>query len=207
MVGLMVLSAVGSRAATPGPTLWYLTRTTAVAAYIVLTLSVIFGILRPIARTAAERLPWTVDELHSFLATLTGVLVLGHLLTILLDSYVPFTLTNFLVPGQQPYRQPTANLGVNLGVFALYALVLVLLSSWVRRRIPYRAWRGVHYTSFIVFTLVTLHGLLVGSDASEAWLRAVYAGAAGAVGFLTLMRLFGRQAKARQQATARQEYL
>ena len=34
--------------------------------------------------------------------------------------------------GQQPYRQPSANLGVNLGVFALSALGLVLLSSWLR---------------------------------------------------------------------------
>jgi DMSO/TMAO reductase YedYZ heme-binding membrane subunit len=67
--------------------------------------------------------------------------------------------------------------------------VVVLVSSWLRRRISYRLWRRLHYVSFVTFVLVTLHGLLAGSDAGEPWMRAVYYGASAAVGFLVLMRL------------------
>lgn len=173
-------------AATPGPQLWYLTRTTAEAAYITLTLAVALGLLRSIATTARERLSWVFDELHAFIATLAGLFVLGHLATIALDSYVPFTLKNILVPGPEPYRAPLA---INLGIFAMYAMALILLSSWLRRFIPHRLWRLIHYASFVAFVLVTIHGWFVGSDVNEPWQRAIYGGAVAGIGFLVLMRL------------------
>ena len=84
--------------------LWYLTRTTAVAAYVALTISVILGMLRAIARTSGERLSWVVDELHTFITSLAGGLIAGHLLSLKLDPFIPFALNNLFVPGDQPYR-------------------------------------------------------------------------------------------------------
>jgi DMSO/TMAO reductase YedYZ heme-binding membrane subunit len=97
-----------------------------------------------------------VDELHAFIATHAGLFVFGHLLTIKLDTFVIFSLRDLLVPGQGPYR-PVA---VNIGIFALYVMALALLSSWVRRYIPYRYWRAIHYLSFLAFASVTIHGWL-----------------------------------------------
>jgi predicted ferric reductase len=188
--GTFALAAHPHNGATSDPTLWYLTRATAVAAYIALTASVYLGILRSIARTAGERLSWVADELHAVIATLAGLLVVGHLVSIKLDSFVSFSFANLLLPGNQPY-QPV--LGVNLGVFALYTMALLLLSSWLRRRIPYGLWRAIHYLSFVAFVLVTAHGLMIGSDAGEVWMRALYTGASCGLGFLLLMRLVTRK--------------
>lgn len=202
MAGLTIIPLVGvamhapSLAAATSPDLWYLTRTTAVAAYVALTLSVVFGLLRTIARTSAEQLSWVVDELHAFIATLAGVFVVGHLLTIKLDTFVIFSLRDVFVPGDGPYR-PVA---VNIGIFALYVMALTLFSSWIRRFIPYRFWRAIHYLSFLTFALVTLHGWLAGSDTNEPWQRALYVGAAAAVAFLTAVRLFSRPKINRQPA-------
>ena len=179
-------------AAQSSEVLWYLTRMTAVSAYIVLTLSALLGMVRGVARTSGEHLSWVVDDLHQVLATTFGGLVLMHLITLYYHTFIPFTLVNFLVPGQQPYRP----LAVDLGVLGLYGLAVVLASSWLRRRISYRVWRRLHYVSFVTFTLVTLHGLLAGSDAGEPWMRAVYYGASAAVGFLMLMRLLTRLRRA-----------
>ncbi len=173
-------------AATASPSLWYLTRATAVSAYVLLTISVILGMLRSIARTSRERLSWMVDELHQFTATLMVVMLLGHLVTLYLDPFLPFTLANLLVAVNEPYRP----LAVNLGVFALYTVVVVAFSSWLRRFIAPRAWRMAHYLSFVAFVLVTLHGWQAGSDADEPWTRALYLASAASVGFLILMRLF-----------------
>src|SRR5215472_13360781 len=169
----------GAAVAAPSPLLWYFTRTTAVAAYVTLTGAAMLGMLRGVARGSGERLSWVVDELHQVLATVFAALVLAHLITLYFHTFIPFTLVNFLVPGNQPYR-PFA---VDLGVLGMYGLVIVLVSSWIRRFIPYRLWRLLHYLSFVTFVLVTLHGLLSGSDAGEPWMRALYAGASGAVGF------------------------
>lgn len=180
----VVASATAAKDA--GNQTWYLTRAMAFAAYVLLTLSVLLGMLRTIARQAGERVSWAVDELHQVAATLAGLAIVGHLVTLLLDAFLPFTVANLLLPLDEPYRA----LPVQLGVLALYGMALLLVSSWMRRRVPYRLWRGLHYLSFITFALVTAHGFLAGSDADEPWMRAVYAGAAAAVVFLGLARLF-----------------
>jgi sulfoxide reductase heme-binding subunit YedZ len=74
-------------------------------------------------------------------------------------------------------------------VFSVYGLVIVLLSSWLRRYIKYTSWRALHYTSFAVFLLVTLHGVLAGSDSGEPWMILVYLGATVAVILMTLGRI------------------
>lgn len=185
---------VATTAATTGPTLWYVTRATAVAAYITLSASVILGLLRSIAGAAREHLSWVVDELHAFIATLAGVLVCAHVVAIALDPFIPFTLHDLLIPGKGPYRA----LGVNLGILALYAMTVLLVSSWLRKRIPYRLWRPMHSLSFLAFALVTAHGILAGSDASEPWMRAIYTAAGCAVAVLLLFRLVPDTARANQ---------
>jgi predicted ferric reductase len=182
----------------PSPVLWYVTRAMAVASYVALLLSVMLGMLRSISRTSGERLSWVVDELHQVMATLTGLLVVGHLLALKFDPFLPFTVTNLLLPIDEPYRP----LAVVLGVFALYAMAVTLVSSWLRRRMPYRFWRGLHYVSFAAFALVTAHGWLAGSDAGEPWMRGLYVGGSMAVGFLVLMRLFARSPSRSKQASS-----
>ena len=185
------------------PTLWYLTRAMAVGGYVSLTVSMLFGSFRSLARKSGERVSWIVDELHQFLAALAAALILGHLVTLLLDPYLPFTVNNLLLPINEPYRP----LAVILGVYALYTLVVLLFTSWFRSVLPYAFWRTLHYLSFIAFILVTAHGLLAGSDASEPWMRAIYAGSAGAFAFVSFIRLVSgprttRAPKTSQRANA-----
>jgi sulfoxide reductase heme-binding subunit YedZ len=175
-------------AAKADPLLWYLTRTTAVAAYVTLTCAAMLGMLRGVARGSGERLSWITDELHQVLATVFAGLVVLHIITLIYDPFLPFSLTNIFLPIAEPYRP----LAIDAGVLALYTLIIVLGSTWIRRFIPYRFWRLLHYASFVTFVLVTLHGLFAGSDTSEPWMRALYAGASAAVGFLVIMRVFTR---------------
>lgn len=167
------------------PTLWYITRAAAVSAYALLTLTVALGILRSIARDLSVRVGWALDEAHQFLSLLAGAFILLHLGTLAFDPYITFSLTNLLFPFAQPYRP----LATDLGVLALYTLVIVLVSSWLRHRMSYRIWRGIHYVSFATFFLVTLHGLLAGADAAQPWMHAVYIGSAAAIVFLVFFRI------------------
>lgn len=182
-MGLMLALAATASA---NPLMWYLTRTTAMSAYVVLTLLVSLGLIQSIARTSRERLPWVVDALHQFLGLLFGVLVIFHLLTLMADPLIPFSITNLLIPRDEPYRP----LAVDLGVLALWTMVLILASSWLKRHLPYRYWKLLHFLSFATFALVTLHGLFAGSDSGALWMKVIYAGAAAIVGILTLIRLF-----------------
>ena len=183
-------------ASQPDPLLWYLTRATAVAAYGVLTVLVGLGLLRSMARKARERISWVVEEVHQVLGTFFGILVGAHLLTLFLDPFPSFSLANFMVPLNEPYRP----IAVDVGVVALWTVILVLASSWLRRHLPYRFWRVLHYLGLATFALVTVHGLFAGSDSDMLWMRAVYAASAAAIWSLALMRLVLRPAKTSRPA-------
>jgi sulfoxide reductase heme-binding subunit YedZ len=173
-------------AAAVSPVLWYLTRTMGVSAYVALSFSVILGMLRSVARKSSERISWIVDELHQFVATLAGLFVAGHLVVLIFDPFLPFSIINLLLPIREPYK-PSA---VAYGIFGMYSMVLLLASSWLRKRMRYSWWRGIHYVSFFAFAMVTLHGWFAGSDSGEPWMRAIYAFATSSVLFLVLVRFF-----------------
>jgi methionine sulfoxide reductase heme-binding subunit len=173
------------RAGGTNPTLWYVTRAAGVSAYVLLAVVVDLGILLSLARQLSTRVSWVFDELHQFLALLAAALVALHLGVLLFDPFITFSLVNLLLPFAEPY-QP---LGVSLGVLGLYALLVVLVSSWLCRFISHRLWRGLHYSTFAVFLLITVHGLLAGSDAGLGWMRAVFFAATASTLFLTAMRL------------------
>jgi predicted ferric reductase len=207
MVGLThVLALAAGSHATLAPadatTLWYVTRTLGVAAYVSMAFSVMLGILRTVARRAREGINWRVDELHQFVATLSVLMVVGHLLALRFDAYMTFTWANLLLPLDEPYRP----LAVQVGVFAFYAVAATVLTSWLKRRLKYGTWRAVHYLSFAAFLLVTLHGWLAGSDSDEPWMRAIYGGAVAAVAFLAVVRvLTGRRSTSKQPRTESQD--
>lgn len=180
------LIAAATQASAANPFMWYATRAAAVSAYILLALTVVMGLARSLARAARIRVSWLVEENHQILATITAVFVALHLLTLLLDPLIPFSLLNLLLPVNEPYS-PFA---VTLGVIALYGMVAVLFSSWLRARMSYSSWRTLHYASFVTFWLVTIHGVFAGSDTREPWMYTIYIVAALLVGGGILLRMF-----------------
>lgn len=188
MLYLATLAILAAPPHNPDPTLWYLTRAAAVSGYVLLMVAVDLGMLRSMARELSVRVSWVLDETHQFVSLLAGAFVAIHLLALAFDPAVPFSPLNLLLPLGQPYKP----VPVDLGVLALYALAVVLVSSWLRRRMSQRTWRILHYAGFVVFFLVTLHGLLAGSDSAQPWMHALYVGGAASVLFLVVMRIFAQ---------------
>jgi sulfoxide reductase heme-binding subunit YedZ len=116
-------------------------------------------------------------DMHRFLALLgLGALAL-HAGTLVLDDAVDIGPGALLVPGIAPYRP----LATALGVVAAELMVLIYLSFPLRRRIGARAWRALHWLTYLVFMLATLHGLAAGSDTGRTWALAFYGACFGAV--------------------------
>ena len=93
-----------------------------------------------------------------------------------------------LVPGLSPYR-PAA---VALGVVAAELMALIYVSFLLRSRIGPRNWRRLHWATYLVFLLATVHGLASGTDSTQPWAHDLYLGAVGAVAFGTAWRAAGR---------------
>ncbi len=99
-------------AASAGPSAyWYLTRSTGAVAIVLLTATVVLGVL-DVRRWANTRWPrFVIDGLHRNLALLTLVFLLAHILTSVLDSFAPIGLLEAVVPFTGTYRPFWLGLG------------------------------------------------------------------------------------------------
>lgn len=163
----------------------HLTRAAAVTSYIALTLAVALGMLRGISSQRGWRATWLLDDVHQFVALLAVALVVPHLAALALDPLLPFAPVMLLLPFGDPAR-PVAHA---LGALALYTLIVVSLSSWLRRLLPRPFWLRLHALSFLAFLASTLHGLLAGNDSAHPWMRAVYIACSATVALLVFTRL------------------
>jgi methionine sulfoxide reductase heme-binding subunit len=166
------------------PTFWILARASGFAAYALLTLSVLAGLVVKSRPFGMALKPATATDLHRTLAVLSlGALVL-HGLTLVLDATIEIGLGALLIPGLAPYRP----FWTGLGVLAGELMILVYASFSVRRRIGQKNWRRLHYTTFAAFAGATAHGLMAGTDSGASWALSLYLGAVGSVLFATVWR-------------------
>jgi predicted ferric reductase len=166
------------------PTVWYAARSAGLVAYLLLSTSVVVGALMS-GRVSFTWPRFAVEELHRFLAILTAAFLALHGLSLLADTVVPIRLWQMVVPFTTAYR-PFA---VGLGIVAAELMAAVGVSNTLRKWLPHRRWRAVHYLTIGVWVFATLHAVLAGTDRGEPWFAALVAGAVSAVGFAFAVRL------------------
>jgi len=180
----------GPAAAPPAPkddpTLWYLTRGAASTAYLLLVAVVALGIALGFRGFEGLLRGWRALDLHQALTLLMLAFVGLHLATLFLDPFKPFTLLQLAWPLAETYRP----IWTALGVLALYLLLAVTASSYLRRALGNRAWFALHLTSYVAFVLLTLHGIFAGTDSATPWMLGVYVGSGALVLLLTLARVY-----------------
>ncbi len=177
---------------------WYLSRVSALAAYILLFVTIFIGVglkARYLDRIL-ER--WRAYDLHQFTALLAVGLIFLHIFSLLGDSYFNYTVTQLLVPGASPYRAGW----ITWGIFGFYALLVVTISGYFRSRMKDGLWKGLHIASFVMFGAIFIHSIMAGTDTSEAWTRWLYISTGTTLACLILWRMVGLRAGPLNEAPA-----
>ena len=167
------------------PTFWLLARAAGLTAYLLITASVVAGLTLKSRVLGRAVRPASVVDVHRLLALLGLGAIALHGAALLLDRTVRMQPAALVVPWLSHYR-PAA---VAWGVVAAELAVLVVASWPLRRRIGIRNWRRLHWATYAVFALGTVHGLLAGTDSSQPWAFGLYLGSVGAVAFATAYRV------------------
>jgi sulfoxide reductase heme-binding subunit YedZ len=171
--------------ATSSQTLWYLTRGTGVISLVLLTASVALGISE-VVRFASSGWPrFVIAALHKNVALLATTFVAVHVVTSVADSFASISFADVLVPFVGTYRP----LWLGLGTVAFDLLVALIVTSLLRERIGYRAWRAVHWAAYACWPVALLHSLGTGSDTRYRWAVAVNVGCLLAVLGSVLFRI------------------
>ena len=143
---------------------WYLIRASGITGYILITLSVMWGLAlssSAVKNWSPGPLTMVIHATISWLGLLFGMI---HALLLMADRYLTYRLMDIAVPFVGPYR-PFAT---GLGTLAFWVLVVVTPSFALKKHLfSYRVWRTLHYLSYLAFILVTAHGLLAGTDAPK----------------------------------------
>jgi sulfoxide reductase heme-binding subunit YedZ len=165
---------------------WYVTRSTGAVALVLLTVSVVLGVMGAVRYSSAPRWPrFAIDSLHRDVSLLAIVLVVVHVVTTVLDGFAPITLVDGIIPFRSPYRP----LWLGLGTIAFDLLLVLVVTSLVRRRLGYRSWRAIHWLAYASWPVAVLHGLGTGTDTKSWWMLGLTVICVAAVVVAVLIRV------------------
>ena len=177
---------------------WYVTRAAGLTGYFLLWLSMAWGlaIANKILSPAIEG-TFTYD-FHEFLSLLGIGFILLHVIVLLFDRFLPFSVPQTLVPFIDTYRP----VWVGMGIIGFYLFLLVTVTFYMRKTIGTQAFRSIHALSLIGYLGATLHGLFAGTD-SVLWMtKLLYALTFIVIVFLTAYWLIIVNLNKREKAQA-----
>lgn len=152
-------------AASPSP-YWFITRGTGAMALVLLTISVVLGIVN-VRRDRFENVPrFVIDSLHRSSSLLAVAFLVIHILTSVLDGFAPITLLDAVVPFTSAYRP----IWLGLGAISFDLIIAVTITSLLRQRVGYRTWRAIHWISYASWPIALVHTYGTGTDARQAWM-------------------------------------
>ena len=148
---------------------WYIARAAGLVGWGLLAAATLWGLALSTKVLGKRPRPNWLLDLHRWLGGVALIFTGVHVLALLADTYVHFGLASVLVPFASTWH-PVA---VAWGVVAGYLLVAVELTSLARAHLPKIVWRRVHFASFLLFVMATIHGLTAGTDTKTAMARVV----------------------------------
>lgn len=174
---------------------WYVTRASGLVAGILLLILILSGVGFITGQTYNFLEPITAWASHKALGIALGISIILHIGALYFDSFVLFDIKSILIPFASNYK-PVGNLGsvfVALGIFALYLIVAIILTSlfWIEKK-P-KTWKLTHLLSYMAMLFVFIHALYLGTDLAHGVLRYVWVGLMLILVVFSLMRL--RRAK------------
>jgi predicted ferric reductase len=159
---------------------WYMSRASGIVAWLLLVTSILWGLVLSARVLNKATAPGWLLDLHRFLGAACLILTGVHLLSLVADNWVYFGWRELFIPSASKWRTGA----VNWGIGSFYLLVLIEVTSLLRKWIGRRVWRLTHYLSFPLFVASTVHGLQAGHDRGArfyGWMTA-----AGVSVFVTL---------------------
>lgn len=152
------------------PAVWVTTRATGILALVLLTGSMVAGLVlktRPFGRLIKGI---SATNMHRDLSIAALIATAVHGVMLVMDSTIEITWADLVVPGWLPYRP----WWTALGVIAAELMLIVSVSFRLRKRIGVANWRRLHYLTYGVFILAITHGIMSGSDTGARWMQSVY---------------------------------
>jgi sulfoxide reductase heme-binding subunit YedZ len=165
--------------------LWYTTRATGLVAMVLLTVSMACGLLSSVGYQRPGLPRFVTVGLHRNSSLLAVGFTAVHVLTTVTDGFVHIPIQDAFIPFISTYRP----LWLSLGAIASDLMLALAISSLLRSRISYRAWRVLHWTAYACWPVALAHGLGTGTDTDVRWVLALTVACIAVVAVLLAWRV------------------
>jgi sulfoxide reductase heme-binding subunit YedZ len=153
-------------AAVLGPTpMWFATRASGLTALILLSGTVVVGLITSLRQSTRTWPRFVVQSVHRNLSLLVVVFLVIHIVTSVLDPFAQLSVADATVPFIAAYRP----LWLGLGVVSCELLLAITVTSLLRGRLGWRAWRVVHMLTYVSWPIAVVHGVGTGTDTKSIW--------------------------------------
>lgn len=163
---------------------WNLIRLSGLLAYLLLTISVLGGMYSSFPFLKKRK--GDLQALHQTGGWIGFLAVLFHTVLIWQDQYVDYTILEILIPftdNEYPFAS-------GIGTLAFFLFFFVIFSSdFLLKKLGKIRWKLIHFSVFPAWLLMNLHGILIGSDSSQPWVKIMYFASISLVCILLLVRL------------------
>ncbi|GAB2933238.1 ferric reductase-like transmembrane domain-containing protein [Rhodococcus aerolatus] len=151
--------------------LWALGRGAGVVLLVLMSTTVLLGLLTRSGRPAPGLPRFAVTLVHRNASLLAVVFLVVHIGTLYFDPYAQLSLVDAVVPFLGSYEP----FWLGLGTLALDLTAAVVVTSLLRARLGPRAWKTVHWAAYALWPLAVAHSLGTGTDSGSAWFLVVLA--------------------------------
>ncbi len=167
------------------PVAWYITRVSGLLAFSLLYISIFLGLTLRVPFLRRIFSPAHAMSVHCWISVQAIFFVLVHSLSLLFDKMFAFKLADLFIPFASSF-EPTL---MALGIFGLYLMVILVATSYGRKFISQKVWRVTHFMNIILYGIVFLHALYLGTDLKiELW-RNIFIWANAVLVFLMLVNV------------------
>lgn len=157
---------------------WLSIRATGVTSWGLLSAVVIWGLLLKTQILGRLASPMRLLDLHRWLGAIAVGFVVVHMVLLMVDSFMRFSVGALLIPGLAP-NEPLA---YGLGTIAFWLLIPVTFLGRLRAKMGLvgNAWfKRSHLVAYAAWPFATAHYVLAGTDALAEWsLALLFAGTA-----------------------------
>jgi sulfoxide reductase heme-binding subunit YedZ len=145
--------------------MWAFGRISGIVALVLLTASVVLGIITRSGRPLPGLPRFSISLLHRNIALLATTFLVLHVGSLMLDSYAKLSVADIVVPfvgAYKPFWQ-------GLGTVALDLLIAIVVTSLFRRRLGVRLFKAVHWLTYAMWPIALLHAIGNGTNGTSAW--------------------------------------
>jgi DMSO/TMAO reductase YedYZ heme-binding membrane subunit len=157
----------------PTPWAWYIGRASGIIGFIFLWLTVFLGlsIRNPIFKKVVP--PIYSFGFHCFLGAAAVFWSLVHGTSFLFDQSIQFTWKDSFIPFFSETTLVDPNF-LALGIMAFYAMVIMTITSYLRKHLNHFLWRVLHFLNPLAFIFVVVHGYFNGTDMKNFWIGSAF---------------------------------